>query len=112
MLAVIIEYALNPGADAEFGAALTEMVDRVQGFDGYLGELPCHATHDEGHRATISYWRDAEALKAWRIDPAHMRIQEQGRTTWLAWYRVRVLALQREYGSGDGPSPLIIAESR
>lgn len=112
MLAVIIEYALNPGKAAEFGVALTAMVDRVQGFDGYLGELPCHASQDESHRVTISYWRDAEALEEWRVDPEHMRIQEQGRTTWLAWYRVRVLALQREYGSSEGPSPSVAAEPR
>ena len=112
MLAVIIEYALNPATADEFGVALKAMVERVQGFDGYLGELPCHATQDESHRVTISYWRDAEALKAWRLDPEHMRIQEQGRTTWLAWYRVRVLALQREYGSGEGPSSLLDLEPR
>jgi heme-degrading monooxygenase HmoA len=111
MLAVIIEYRLNPGVDAAFGAALGEMVARVQGFDGYLGELPCHATHDESHRVTISYWRDAEALKAWRTDPEHLDIQERGRRSWLAWYRVRVLELQREYGAGEQPPQPVVAGS-
>jgi len=103
MLAAIIEYALRPGADAEFGSALNRMVERVQGFDGYLGELPCRATSNESHRITISYWRDADALEAWRTDPEHRRIQEQGQSTWPAWYRIRVFEQLREYGVGQAP---------
>ena len=105
MLVVIIEYELKPGVDAEFATALEEMIDRVQGFDGYLGELPCRASQNENRRITISYWRDAEALKAWRLDPDHRRIQDLGRRDWLAWFTVRVLENVRDYGAGDRPGP-------
>ena len=105
MLVVIIEYALKPGVDAEFSAALATMLERVQDFDGYLGELPCRASQDDSRRVTISYWRDAEALRAWRVDPEHRRIQERGRKEWLAWFTVRVLEQSREYGAGGRPGP-------
>ena len=104
ILAVIIEYQLKPGVDAAFETALQAMLDLVRGFDGYLGEQPCRASDDPEHRVTISYWRDADALKAWRADPEHVRIQVLGRTEWLAWYRVRVLTLEREYGGGQTPA--------
>jgi len=109
MLVVIIEYELKPGVADEFGHALTAMLERVQDFDGYLGELPCRASQDDSRRVTISYWRDAEALKAWRVDPEHRVIQERGRNDWLAWFTVRVLEQSREYGAGVRPGPPISA---
>jgi heme-degrading monooxygenase HmoA len=98
MLVVIIEYELRPGVDAEFRAALEEMLAKVRTIDGYLGEEPCRSLATETKRVTISYWRDEAALAAWRNDADHKRVMLLGRRALLAWYRIRVARIERDYG--------------
>ncbi|MGE5146963.1 MAG: antibiotic biosynthesis monooxygenase family protein [Candidatus Eiseniibacteriota bacterium] len=104
MLVAIIEYALRSGVEAEFQAALAEMLAKVREIDGFLGEEPCRSVTDETRRVTISYWRDAAALEAWRKHPDHQRVMLLGRKKLLAWYRIRVARIERDYGVPPAPS--------
>src|SRR5690606_32774009 len=99
MLVAIIEYELRPGVEAEFQAALAEMLAKVREFDGFLGEEPCRSVVNETKRVTISYWRDEAALRAWQVDPDHRRVKALGRDKLLAWYRIRTARVQRDYGA-------------
>jgi heme-degrading monooxygenase HmoA len=103
VLAVIIEYELRPGIEAEFQAALAEMLERVKTVDGFLGEEPCRSIVTESKRVTISYWRDAEALKAWQSHPDHVRVKKLGRDKLFSWYRIRVAEIGRDYGMQPRP---------
>jgi heme-degrading monooxygenase HmoA len=96
----VIEFALNDGIEAEFQAKLAVMLDRVRGFDGFLGEEPCRSLADPGTFVTVSYWRDEAALAAWRDDPVHREVQVLGREKFFRWYRIRVSRTVREYGVG------------
>jgi heme-degrading monooxygenase HmoA len=98
MLVVIIEYELKPGVEAQFRAALDEMLEKVRAVDGFLGEEPCRSLAAESKRVTISYWRDEAALEAWRRHPDHMRVKLLGRRELLAWYRIRIARIERDYG--------------
>jgi heme-degrading monooxygenase HmoA len=98
MLAVIIEYELRPGVEAEFQEALAEMLARVREIDGFLGEDPCRSVAEPNKRVTISYWRDDAALAAWRTHPDHMRVKLLGQRKLLAWYRIRIARVERDYG--------------
>jgi heme-degrading monooxygenase HmoA len=97
MLIAIIEYELKPGVDAQFRAALDQMLEKVRTIDGFLGEEPCRSMATESKRVTISYWRDEMALKAWQTHPDHMRVKALGRRELLAWYRIRIARIERDY---------------
>ena len=97
MLVVTVEFALREGAEPEFLAALKVMQARVRSFDGFLGEEPCQSVSDPNHQVTLSYWRDAESMAAWRVDPEHMRIQKRGREEFFRWYRIHIARVEREY---------------
>jgi heme-degrading monooxygenase HmoA len=103
MLAVIIEYELRPGVEAEFQEALAEMLAKVREVDGFLGEDPCRSVASPTKRVTISYWRDEAALAAWRTHPDHMRVKALGRRKLLAWYRIRIARIERDYGAPAQP---------
>ena len=47
MLTVVVEFVLRPGVEREFADALGAMQERVQTFEGYLGEEPCRSMADE-----------------------------------------------------------------
>jgi heme-degrading monooxygenase HmoA len=103
MLVAIIEYELRPGVEAEFQTALAEMLEKVREVDGFLGEEPCRSVATETKRVTISYWRDDAALKAWQTHPDHLRVKALGRKKLLAWYRIRVARVERDYGKPAQP---------
>jgi len=99
MLVAIIEYELRPGVDAAFRSALTEMLEKVREIDGFLGEEPCRSLLTQSKRVTISYWRDEAALRAWQMHPDHRRVKQLGRRDLLAWYRIRIARIERDYGA-------------
>ena len=98
VIQVTVEFELNPGVEPAFEAALSEMQERVSGFDGYLGEQPCRSLTEQGTFVSLFYWRDRESMQAWRDDPAHRLIQQRGRDEFFAWYRIRVAEIERDYG--------------
>ncbi len=97
LIQVTVEFVLRPGAEQEFEKALKVMQERVSQFEGYLGEEACQSITEEGKFVTIFYWRDREAMVAWRQDPEHLKIQQLGREKIFAWYKIRVAEIEREY---------------
>ncbi len=94
-IAVIFLSARN-GADPDgYGEAAAAMERAAATRDGYLG---IDSVRDgEGLGVTISWWRDEAAALAWRDDPDHARIRNQGRALWYDWYRVIIASIERAY---------------
>ena len=47
---------------------------------------------------SLSFWRDEEAVRAWRNLPSHRSTQAAGRAGVFRDYRLRVAAVIRDYG--------------
>jgi heme-degrading monooxygenase HmoA len=47
---------------------------------------------------SLSFWRDEEAVAAWRRHPGHRATQSAGRKGIFSDYRLRVAAVVRDYG--------------
>ena len=75
---------------AEMAAAMDELAARQP---GYLG---IESARDEVG-ITVSYWRDAESIAAWRRDVEHLAAQRLGRQRWYAAYGVRIARVERDY---------------
>lgn len=52
---------------------------------------------------TVSYWRDEEAIRQWKMNAEHSIAREKGRSLWYQSFHVRVAKVERDYG---GPRPL------
>ena len=46
---------------------------------------------------TVSYWVDDASARAWRDNPEHARIRDQGRARWYDWYVLEVTRVERGY---------------
>jgi len=77
---------------AEMAAAMAELAARQP---GYLGIESAR----ESLGITVSYWRDLEAIAAWKRVVDHVAAQRLGRERWYASYRVRVARVERDYGA-------------
>ena len=98
MMVVIVEFELRAGAESQFEIALKHMQEQVKRYDGFLGEAPCCSLDDEKKFVTLFYWRDREAMKAWRENPEHVKTQQLCREKIFAWYKIRVCEIERQYG--------------
>ena len=83
-------------AEDEDGYADTDalLADLAAEQPGYLGVESAR----DGLGITVSYWRDAEAARAWKAVAEHRLAQQLGRERWYACYRVRIATVEREYG--------------
>jgi heme-degrading monooxygenase HmoA len=46
---------------------------------------------------SLSFWRDAEAIAAWRANAEHRMAQVEGRRELFADYRIRIAEVVRDY---------------
>src|SRR3546814_12780319 len=101
MHAVIFE--VQPKADhyqdyLDVAAALRPELEKI---DGFVSIERFASLSVEGKILSLSFWRDEEAVKAWRSHLAHREAQARGRQELFADYRIRVATVIRDYGLAE-----------
>jgi heme-degrading monooxygenase HmoA len=98
MIAVIFEVWPKDGhKDAYLDIAAT-LRPELENIDGFVSiERFASLTH-EGKILSLSFWRDEDAVRAWRTHADHRAAQAAGRGEHFADYRLRVAAVLRDYG--------------
>jgi heme-degrading monooxygenase HmoA len=61
---------------------------------GYLG----HESAREEIGITVSYWKDLESIRNWKMNTEHLFAQKKGREEFYAAYKVRIATVERDYG--------------
>jgi heme-degrading monooxygenase HmoA len=105
MIAVIFEAEPQPGKSGAYfdaAAALRPLVEQV---DGFISIERFESVSQPGRFLSLSFWRDAAAIKHWREFPAHRHAQKAGQTEIFASYRLRVAQVVRDYGSQGRAQP-------
>jgi heme-degrading monooxygenase HmoA len=96
MIAVIFEvWANDRDAYLDIAADLRPILEKM---DGFLSIERFESLTDKGKILSLSFWRDEEAVKAWRTQPDHRLAQKAGRGGVFRDYRLRVAAVLRDYG--------------
>ncbi|MEW5786797.1 MAG: antibiotic biosynthesis monooxygenase [Pseudomonadota bacterium] len=90
--AVIFTSIRNEG-DQGYADMATRMVELARTQPGFLGVESVR----DGLGITVSYWRDLEAIQAWKENAFHREAQARA-GDWYARFRVRVCKVEREYG--------------
>lgn len=98
MIAVIFE--VIPAAEGrqrylDLAAELKPLLEQI---DGFLSIERFQSLADPDKLLSLSFWRDEAAVLAWRNLEAHRAAQGEGRAGVFADYRLRVAAVQRDYG--------------
>lgn len=99
MIAVIFEVWPNGRtAYLDIAAALRPMLD---GVDGFLSIERFESLSEKGKLLSLSFWRDEDAVAAWRNMGEHRAAQAAGRNGVLRDYRLRIAGVVRDYGMTD-----------
>ncbi|MFC5587180.1 antibiotic biosynthesis monooxygenase family protein [Nitratireductor kimnyeongensis] len=98
MIAVIFEVQPAVGRrDAYLGIA-ADLRPMLEGIDGFISIERFQSLIDENRVLSLSFWRDEEAVKAWRNTHEHRQAQRAGRGGIFAGYRLRIAHVLRDYG--------------
>lgn len=101
MIAVIFELLPQPGAQARYFELAAALRPELEAMDGFLSVERFESVSRPGHFVSLSFWRDEEAVRRWRCHGLHRGAQQEGRTSVLAGYRLRVAAVMRDYGLAE-----------
>jgi heme-degrading monooxygenase HmoA len=85
------------GADDDgYDEASARMERLVRQTPGYLGH---EATRGESRLGiTVAYFRDEDAIRAWRDNVEHVAARARGRGQWYDAFELRVAKVERAYG--------------
>ena len=92
----VVFTSVRTEGDQGYEQTSDEMVALAAAQPGFLGVES--ARGPEGLGITVSYWRDLEAIRAWKAHADHRAAQRAGRERWYRAYRIRVCRIEREYG--------------
>ncbi|RCK29088.1 antibiotic biosynthesis monooxygenase family protein [Thalassospira lucentensis] len=98
MIAVIFEVTPHQAHYDEYLAIAGELLPLLQDMDGFISIERFSSLTTPGKVLSLSFWRDEDAVKAWRNIAEHRAAQDEGRNRVFADYRLRVAGVIRDYG--------------
>ncbi len=98
MIAVIFEVIPAEGALPGYLEHAKRLRPELESMDGFISVERFQSLTDPSKLLSLSFWRDEEAVKAWRNHSMHRATQAAGRDGMFAGYRLRVAAVMRDYG--------------
>ncbi|HZP93665.1 MAG TPA: antibiotic biosynthesis monooxygenase [Burkholderiales bacterium] len=101
MIAVIFEVWPSEGRAAEYFDLAAALKSDLEKIDGFVSVERFESLSTRGKYLSLSFWRDEEAVRAWRGLETHRRAQAKGRAGVFADYRLRVASVLRDYGMND-----------
>ena len=98
MIAVIFEVTPAAGQHGRYLEIATDLKPLLSQIDGFISIERYESLSRDGTLLSLSFWRDEDAVQAWRKLEAHRAAQEEGRAGVFADYRLRVAEVLRDYG--------------
>jgi heme-degrading monooxygenase HmoA len=98
MIAVIFEALPRPDRRDAYFVAAESLRPLLEKIDGFISIERFESVANPGKILSLSIWRDEEAVRQWRNLEEHRRVQDAGRQSVFADYRLRVAEVIRDYG--------------
>jgi heme-degrading monooxygenase HmoA len=81
--------------DDGYDRTAMRMIELAETMPGFLGVESARSGDKLG--ITVSYWRDEEAIRAWREHAEHRLAQDKGKAVWYEDYFLRIAKVERAY---------------
>jgi heme-degrading monooxygenase HmoA len=98
MIAVIFEVEPAEGRREAYLGMAADLKPLLETMNGFISIERFQSLTDPNKMLSLSFWRDEEAVKAWRNTLEHRRAQSAGRGGIFAGYRLRIAHVVRDYG--------------
>ena len=101
MIAVIFEVWPAAGESQRYLDIAAELRPQLDDIDGFISIERFESLSEPGKVLSLSFWRDEEAVRAWRSLAPHRDAQRAGREEIFRDYRLRIAGVVRDYGMND-----------
>ncbi len=101
MIAVIFEVTPREGRAGDYFDLAATLKAEVEGIDGFISVERFQSTANPNKYVSLSFWRDEEAVAAWRSHAGHRLVQARGKEEIFADFRIRVATVERDYTLAD-----------
>jgi heme-degrading monooxygenase HmoA len=101
MHAVIFEVWPHDGRSQEYLDIAAELRPLLDQIDGFISVERFESLSEPGKILSLSFWRDEEAIRAWRRLEQHRTAQAKGRAHLFRDYRLRIAGVVRDYGMAE-----------
>ena len=101
MIAVIFEVMPAPGKRDGYLDLAARLRPLLEEIDGFISVERFESLTTPGKILSLSFFRDEEAVKAWRNTAEHRATQGKGRAGIFTDYRLRIAAVIRDYGMNE-----------
>ena len=101
MIAMMFEVwpkAENKEDYLETASALRPLLEKI---DGFISIERFESLVEPGKILSLGFFRDEEAVTAWRNTVQHRKAQALGRNSFFKDYRLRIAEITRDYGMED-----------
>lgn len=90
----VIFTSIRTEVDNGYNEMAERMVELATLQPGFLGVESAR----EALGITVSYWKDLDAIKNWKMNSEHLQAQQLGHSTWYASFKMRIAKVERDYG--------------
>ena len=97
MHVVVFEVSMKEGRTEQYFDLAASLRPELETVDGFISVERFESVATPGKYVSISFWRDADAVKAWREHAGHAIAQDKGKTEVFADFRISVAEVQRQY---------------
>ncbi len=101
MIAVIFEVEIAEGQQQSYLDVAAELRPLLEEIPGFISVERFQSLSNPGKLVSLSFFRDEEAVQAWRRLAEHRVAQSKGRDVIFSDYRLRVAEVMRDYGLND-----------
>ena len=101
MHVVIFEVRPKAGCAQDYFDIAAALKPELEQIDGFISVERFASMTEEGKVVSLSFWRDEEAIKAWRETLHHRQAQKKGRQSIFEDYRLRIAEVVRDYGMSE-----------
>lgn len=101
MIAVIFEVEPADGELPTYLDLAAALKPDVESHEGFISVERFQSITNPGKYLSLSFFRDEEALNAWRNRKGHRAVQAKGRDGIFQDYRLRIASVIRDYGMND-----------
>lgn len=95
---VVFEFALDPEKGGRYFELAQALRPEVEKIDGFISVERFESITRPGHYVSVSFWRDAEAIRRWRAHLEHRKAQAEALERGLFRdFRISVAEVARSY---------------
>ena len=101
MIAVIFQVKPNDGRAGDYFELAGGLKPEVEAIDGFISVERLESVSEPGKFVSLSFWRDAAAVEAWRTHAGHELAQARGKDEIFSDFRISVTEVMRDYTMAD-----------